>query len=123
MTSDLADYRENDEVVKGNGAGGAEDASQLISKDRRMPRHARARRADRQRDRIRVMRITKGTVVNGQIVVADEALDEGSSVTVLVTDESSFTLTEREESLLLDSIAEASRGELVDASDILRRLP
>ena len=69
------------------------------------------------------MRITKGTVVNGQIVVADEALDEGSSVTVLVADESNFTLTEREESLLLDSIAEANRGELVDASDILRRLP
>ena len=69
------------------------------------------------------MRITKGTVVNGQIVVADEALDEGSSVTILVADESNFTLTEREESLLLDSIAETNRGELVDASDILRRLP
>ena len=69
------------------------------------------------------MRITKGTVVNGQIVVADETLDEGSSVTILVADESNFTLTEREESLLLDSIAAANRGEFADASDILRRLP
>ena len=69
------------------------------------------------------MRITKGKVVNGHIEVEDEALDEGSSVTVLVSDESTFTLTDQEEATLLDSIAEANRGDLLDAKDVLQRLP
>ncbi|MBI4473600.1 MAG: hypothetical protein HY646_13105 [Acidobacteria bacterium] len=69
------------------------------------------------------MRITKGKVVNGHIEVEDEPLDEGSSVTVLVSEESTFTLTEQEEAVLLDSIAEANRGELLDAKDVLERLP
>jgi hypothetical protein len=69
------------------------------------------------------MRITKGTVVGGRIVVEDEALPEGSDVTVLVSDERSFTLTIEEESALLDGIAEADRGEFLSADDVLRRLP
>jgi hypothetical protein len=69
------------------------------------------------------MRITKGKVINGHIEVEDEILDEGSSVTVLVSDESTFTLTDQEEAALLDSIAEANRGDLLDANDVLRRLP
>jgi hypothetical protein len=69
------------------------------------------------------MRITKGTVIDGRIVVEDEVLDEGSSVTVLVSDESTFTLTDQEEAALLETIAEANRGDLLDAADILRRLP
>ena len=69
------------------------------------------------------MRITKGKVVNGHIEVENEALDEGSSVTVLVSDESTFTLTGQEEAALLDSIAEANRGDLLDAKDVLQRLP
>ena len=69
------------------------------------------------------MRITKGKVVNGQIVVEGESLNEGSVVTVLVSDERTFTLTGEEEATLLHSIAEADRGELLDAEDVLRRLP
>lgn len=69
------------------------------------------------------MRITKGTVVDGRIVVEDEALTEGSSVTVLLSDESTFTLTPEQESSLLESIAEADRGHLLNAEDVLRRLP
>jgi hypothetical protein len=69
------------------------------------------------------MRITKGKVINGHIEVEDEILDEGSSVTVLVSDESTFSLTDEEEAALLDSIAEANRGDLLDAKDVLRRLP
>lgn len=69
------------------------------------------------------MRITKGKVVNGRIEVEDGPLDEGSSVTVLVTEESTFTLTEPEEAVLLDSIAEADRGELLEAKDVFERLP
>jgi hypothetical protein len=69
------------------------------------------------------MRITKGTVVNGRIVVEDEVLAEGSNVTVLVSDERTFTLTSDEESFLLEAIAEAERGDLLSAEDVLRRLP
>jgi hypothetical protein len=69
------------------------------------------------------MRITKGKVVNGSIVVEGEPLDEGSVVTVLVSDENVFTLSPAEEAILLESIAEANRGELIDASDLLKRLP
>jgi hypothetical protein len=69
------------------------------------------------------MRITKGKVVDGRIVVEDEALAEGSEVTVLVSDERTFTLTREEESALLESIAEADRGDLLNAEDVLRRLP
>jgi hypothetical protein len=69
------------------------------------------------------MRITKGKVINGHIEIEDETLEEGSSVTVLVADESTFTLTEQEETALLESIDEANRGDLLDAKDVLRRLP
>jgi len=69
------------------------------------------------------MRITKGKVINGNIVVEGEPLDEGSVVTVLVSDEHVFTLSPEEEAILLQSIAEADRGELVDAQDVFKRLP
>ena len=69
------------------------------------------------------MRVTKGKVVNGSIVVEGEPLDEGSVVTVLVSDEHVFTLSPEEEATLLQSIAEADRGELVDVKDVLKRLP
>jgi hypothetical protein len=69
------------------------------------------------------MRITKGKVVNGSIVVEGEPLDEGAVVTVLVSDEHVFTLSTAEEAILLQSIAEADRGELTDAENVLKRLP
>ena len=69
------------------------------------------------------MRITKGKVVNGNIVVEGEPLDEGAVVTVLVSDEDVFTLSAEKEAVLLESIAQADRGELLDARDVLKRLP
>jgi len=69
------------------------------------------------------MRITKGKVVSGQIVVEGESLAEGSVVTVLVSDERTFTLSDEDEAALLEAIAEADRGELLDADDVLKRLP
>jgi hypothetical protein len=62
-------------------------------------------------------------VVGGQIVVEGETLREGASVTVLVSDESTFTLNTEEEAALLDAIAEADRGDLLDAEDVLNHLP
>ena len=69
------------------------------------------------------MRITKGRVVDGHIVVDGESLSEGSVVTVLVADERTFTLNAEEEAALLEAINEADRGELFDAEDVLERLP
>ena len=69
------------------------------------------------------MRITRGKVIDGRIVVEGEPLDEGSILTILVSDEPAFTLTEEEEKMLLESIAQADRGELLDAKDVLNRLP
>ena len=69
------------------------------------------------------MRITKGKVINGNIVVEGEPLDEGAVVTVLVSDEHVFTLSPDEEAILLESIAQAERGELIDGPEVLKRLP
>ena len=69
------------------------------------------------------MRVTKGTVVGGRIVVEDEPLTEGAAVTVLVPDERTFTLSEEDEEELLKAIAEADRGDLLDAENVLRQLP
>ena len=67
------------------------------------------------------MRI-KGKVIGGQIVVEGESLSEGTVVTVLVFDEPTFTLSNEEEAALLEAIAEADRGEILDAKDVLNRL-
>jgi hypothetical protein len=69
-----------------------------------------------------VMRITTGKVVGGQIVVEGEPLNEGSTVTILVPDDGTFTLGAQDEAALLEAIAEADRGELTDAEDVLRRI-
>lgn len=69
------------------------------------------------------MRVTKGQVVGGRIVVEDEPLTEGAAVPVLFPDEQTFTLSDENEEDLLKSIAEADRGDLLDVEDVLRRLP
>ena len=51
------------------------------------------------------MRITKGKVVDGRGIVEGDPLDEGSTVTVLVSDEDSFTLDAEDEAALLQAIA------------------
>ena len=38
------------------------------------------------------MRITQGKVVDGQVIVEGDPLNEGSTVTILVSDETTFTL-------------------------------
>ncbi|MCH8281428.1 MAG: hypothetical protein J4N89_08380 [Chloroflexi bacterium] len=69
------------------------------------------------------MRITNGKVVGGHVIVEGEPLIEGSAVTVLVADEPNFTLGDEDEAALLQAIAEADRGELLDAEDVLTQLP
>jgi hypothetical protein len=69
------------------------------------------------------MRIASGTVRSGQIVVDGEPLPDGSAVTVLVREQDeTFELDASAEAELLESIAEADRGELVSAADVLRAI-
>ena len=65
------------------------------------------------------MRIIKGKVVGGQVIVEGDPLDEGSTVTVLVSDESNFTLHSDDEAALLQAITEADRGGLIDGYDVV----
>ena len=68
------------------------------------------------------MRITRGKVVGGQIVVEGEPLKEGSTVTILFPEERTFQLNDADESALLAAIAEADRGEALDGDDVLSQL-
>lgn len=66
------------------------------------------------------MRVTTGTVVEGRIVVEGEPLREGAKVAIVALEEAEgFDVNGEDEATLLQSIAEADRGELVDLNDIL----
>ena len=67
------------------------------------------------------MRVTAGKVVSGQIIVEGEPLPDGSIVTVLARDiDESFELDATAEAELLLSLAEADRGELIPAEEVLQ---
>ena len=69
------------------------------------------------------MVITSGRVVEGKIVVDGDPLPEGATVTVLTREgDESFVLDAAAEAELLESIAEANRGDVVPAEDVLRAL-
>ena len=68
------------------------------------------------------MRIATGKVVSGKVVVEGEPLAEGATVTVLAPDEESFELAPEQEALLLASIEEAERGQLVEGASVVRDL-
>lgn len=68
------------------------------------------------------MRVTTGRVVNGRIELED-ALDEGTLVTVLAPeDRETFTLGPDAEAALLAALEEADRGSFVSGDEVLRRL-
>ena len=69
------------------------------------------------------MKIATGIVTHGQIVVDGQPFAEGERVTILGHDgDESFRVTPEEKRLLLESIAQADRGEFVDADDLLAEL-
>jgi hypothetical protein len=69
------------------------------------------------------MRVTSGRIVSGRVVVDGEPLPEGSVVTILSRKaDETFQLDETAERELLASIAEADRGELVHAEEVLKSL-
>ena len=69
------------------------------------------------------MLITTGQVQNGNIEVDRDTLPEGAKVTILVhEDDESFEVSAEQETELLAAIAEAQRGDTINASLILQEL-
>ena len=68
------------------------------------------------------MLITTGKVTNG-VIQMDKDLPEGATVTILAHEgDETFELDPEQEARLLGAIAEADRGELISASDLLKRI-
>ena len=69
------------------------------------------------------MQLATGTVVDGKIVVEGDPLPEGAVVTILARDaDETFELPPELEAELLESIAQAERGETISAEQVLERL-
>ncbi len=68
------------------------------------------------------MRITKGKVVDGQVIVEGDPLNEGSTVTILVSDETTFRLNAEDEAALLQVIAGADQNNLISGEDVIKKI-
>ena len=69
------------------------------------------------------MQLAVGTVADGKIVVEGDPLPEGAVVTILARDsDETFEVPPDLEAELLDSIAQADRGETISAEELLERL-
>ncbi len=67
------------------------------------------------------MKVMKGKVVSGKVVVEGDPLDEGAVVTV-ISPEDDETLGDGEARALLEAIAEAERGETISGEEALGEL-
>lgn len=70
------------------------------------------------------MKVLTGKVVNGNVIVDDDSLQEGSLVTVVAAEDDTdrLELTPGQEEHLRLSIAEANRGDVVDGYALLEKL-
>ena len=69
------------------------------------------------------MLITTGKVTNGVIQIDSKDLPEGAIVTILAHEgDETFELDAEQETQLLAAIAEADRGELISAPDLLKKI-
>ena len=69
------------------------------------------------------MQLATGTVIGGKIVVVGEPLPEGAVVTILAREaDETFEVPPELEAELLESIAQANRGESISAEKMLERL-
>jgi len=69
------------------------------------------------------MQLATGTVVDGKIVIEGDAFPEGTVVTILVREMSeTFEVPPELEADLLESMAEADRGDTISADELLQRL-
>jgi hypothetical protein len=72
---------------------------------------------------IHCMQLATGTVVGGKIVVEGEPLPEGAIVTILAREaDETFEVPPELEPELLESLAQAARGETISAAEMLERL-
>ncbi|MDQ3280162.1 MAG: hypothetical protein M3Q69_01975 [Acidobacteriota bacterium] len=68
------------------------------------------------------MQIASGKIVNGRVVV-DAELPEGADVTLIAMEgEETFEVSPELEAILLESIAQAERGETISAEELLAEL-
>lgn len=69
------------------------------------------------------MKMAVGKIVDGKVELEGATFEEGTAVTVLARDEQAgVVLTPEEEAELLLAIAEADRGEMVSAEEVLAKL-
>ncbi|HKR65075.1 MAG TPA: hypothetical protein VJZ00_15180 [Thermoanaerobaculia bacterium] len=69
------------------------------------------------------MKIATGTVTRGTIVIEGEPFAEGEKVTVFSHEGGTpFRVSPEEKRLLLQSMAEADRGDVVDGDELLAEL-
>ena len=69
------------------------------------------------------MQLATGTVVGGKVIVEGDPLPEGAVVTMLARDaDETFEVPPELEAELLESVAQADRGETISAEEMLDRL-
>jgi hypothetical protein len=69
------------------------------------------------------MQLATGIVMDGKIIVEGEPLPDGTVVTILAREaDETFEVPPELEAELLESIAEADRGETIPADELLQRL-
>jgi hypothetical protein len=69
------------------------------------------------------MQLATGTVVDGKIVVEGDPLPEGAVVTILTREaDETFAVPPELEPELLESLAQAARGDTIAAEEMLERL-
>ena len=62
------------------------------------------------------MRVVTGRVVDGKVIVEDERLDEGSTVTVFLPEsDDEIQLSPKEEAKLEQALEEAAEGDFIEA--------
>ena len=69
------------------------------------------------------MLITTGKVSGGAIEVEAGSLPEGATVTILAPEDNEvFQLGSEDEAMLLEAVAEAQRGDVVSATEVLNQI-
>ncbi len=69
------------------------------------------------------MKLATGTVVGGKVVLEGRPFPEGTLVTVLAKESGdTFEVPRDLEAELIESLAEADRGETITADELLQRL-
>ena len=75
------------------------------------------------RSMIHPMQLTTGIVVGGKVIVEGDPLPEGTVVTILARDaDDTFEVPPELEAELLESMAQADRGETISADEVIERL-